>query len=88
MKKNTDLILNMIHAGYKTDSDTGSVWHCQFIKQLPMNFQVLSMQDKYSPLEKPGNIYTRITNPTQDVLEKRVAALEGGIGALALAIWS
>src|SRR5690606_33238658 len=31
------------------------------------------------------NIYTRIMNPTQDVLEKRVAALEGGVGALALA---
>ncbi len=36
-------------------------------------------------LKVPGNIYTRIMNPTQDVLEKRVAALEGGIGALALA---
>jgi len=33
----------------------------------------------------PGNIYTRIMNPTTDVLEKRVAALEGGIGALAMA---
>ena len=32
----------------------------------------------------PGNIYTRIMNPTQDVLEQRVAALEGGIAALAL----
>ncbi len=36
-------------------------------------------------LKVPGNIYTRIMNPTQDVLEQRVAALEGGIGALALA---
>ena len=36
-------------------------------------------------LKVPGNIYTRIMNPTQDVLEKRVAALEGGIAALALA---
>ena len=32
-----------------------------------------------------GNIYTRIMNPTQDVLEKRVAAMEGGIAGLALA---
>jgi O-acetylhomoserine (thiol)-lyase len=32
-----------------------------------------------------GNIYTRIMNPTSDVLEQRVAALEGGVGALALA---
>jgi O-acetylhomoserine (thiol)-lyase len=36
-------------------------------------------------LKVPGNIYTRIMNPTNDVLEQRVAALEGGIAALALA---
>ena len=36
-------------------------------------------------LKVPGNIYTRIMNPTSDVLEKRVAAMEGGVGALALA---
>jgi len=36
-------------------------------------------------LEEPGNIYTRIMNPTTDVFEKRVAALEGGVGALAVA---
>lgn len=36
-------------------------------------------------LEEGGNIYTRLQNPTTDVLERRVAALEGGVGALALA---
>ena len=36
-------------------------------------------------LADPGNIYSRLTNTTQDVLEKRVAALEGGVGALAVA---
>ena len=36
-------------------------------------------------LTEPGNIYTRIMNPTSDVFEKRIAALEGGIGALAVA---
>ena len=36
-------------------------------------------------LKVPGNIYTRIMNPTQDVLEKRVAAMEGGIAGLAVA---
>jgi O-acetylhomoserine (thiol)-lyase len=36
-------------------------------------------------LTEPGNIYTRIMNPTNDVFEKRIAALEGGVGALALA---
>ncbi len=35
-------------------------------------------------LKEPGNIYTRIMNPTQDVLEQRIAALEGGVAALAL----
>ena len=35
-------------------------------------------------LAVPGNIYTRIMNPTTDVLEKRIAAMEGGIGALAV----
>ncbi|MDE6369202.1 MAG: O-acetylhomoserine aminocarboxypropyltransferase/cysteine synthase [Muribaculaceae bacterium] len=36
-------------------------------------------------LEEPGNIYGRLTNPTQDVLEQRIAALEGGVAALAVA---
>ncbi|MFD9704769.1 bifunctional o-acetylhomoserine/o-acetylserine sulfhydrylase [Lentzea sp. NPDC059081] len=36
-------------------------------------------------LAEPGNIYTRINNPTQDVLEQRVAALEGGVAAVAFA---
>ncbi|SDL73189.1 O-acetylhomoserine aminocarboxypropyltransferase/cysteine synthase family protein [Tessaracoccus oleiagri] len=36
-------------------------------------------------LRKPGNIYTRITNPTQSVFEERINALEGGVGALAVA---
>jgi len=34
-------------------------------------------------LRKPGNIYSRIMNPTEDIFEKRIAALEGGVGALA-----
>lgn len=36
-------------------------------------------------LQEPGNIYTRLTNPTQDVFEQRMAALEGGAGVLAVA---
>ncbi len=36
-------------------------------------------------LKEFGNIYTRIMNPTTDVFEKRMAALEGGVGALAVA---
>lgn len=37
-------------------------------------------------LKEPGNIYTRIMNPTTDVFEKRIAALEGGVGALAAGV--
>lgn len=40
---------------------------------------------KLFALEEPGNIYTRIMNPTNDVFEKRMALLEGGVGALATA---
>ena len=36
-------------------------------------------------LQDPGNIYGRLTNPTEDVFEKRIAALEGGVAALAVA---
>lgn len=36
-------------------------------------------------LSEPGNIYSRLTNPTQEAFEKRIAALEGGVGALAVA---
>ena len=36
-------------------------------------------------LQDPGNIYGRLTNPTQDVFERRIAALEGGVAALAVA---
>ena len=36
-------------------------------------------------LSESGNIYGRLTNPTQDIFEKRIAALEGGVGALAVA---
>ena len=36
-------------------------------------------------LADPGNIYSRLTNTTQDILEQRIAALEGGVGALAVA---
>ena len=35
-------------------------------------------------LKEPGNIYSRLTNPTEEVLEKRMAALDGGVGALAV----
>lgn len=73
-----------VHAGQEVDPTTGS-------RAVPI-YQTSSYVFKNSDhaanlfaLKEFGNIYTRIGNPTTDVFEKRVAALEGGIGALAVA---
>ncbi|MFJ9689964.1 bifunctional o-acetylhomoserine/o-acetylserine sulfhydrylase [Streptomyces bacillaris] len=73
-----------IHAGAAPDPATGA-------RAVPI-YQTSSFvfrdtqhaADVFS-LAEPGNIYTRIHNPTQDVLEQRIAALEGGVAAVALA---
>jgi O-acetylhomoserine (thiol)-lyase len=73
-----------IHAGQVPDPTTGA-------RALPI-YQTTSYQfrdtqhaaDLFS-LAEPGNIYTRIMNPTQDTVEQRLAALEGGVGALLFA---
>ena len=72
-----------LHAGQKVDSDTLS-------RAVPI-YQTTSYCFKNTEhaanlfaLKEFGNIYTRLMNPTTDVLEKRLAALEGGIGGLAL----
>jgi O-acetylhomoserine (thiol)-lyase len=72
-----------IHAGHKVDSDTLS-------RAVPI-YQTASYMFKDTEhagnlfaLKEFGNIYTRLMNPTTDVLEKRLAALEGGVGGLAL----
>jgi len=71
-----------LHAGQKPDPTTGS-------RAVPI-YQTTSYQFRDSEhaanlfgLKELGNIYTRIMNPTTDVLEQRLAALEGGSGALA-----
>lgn len=72
-----------LHAGQQVDSDTRS-------RAVPI-YQTSSYVFKDSAhaanlfaLKEFGNIYTRLMNPTTDVLEKRLAALEGGVGGLAL----
>lgn len=72
-----------LHAGQQPDPTTGS-------RAVPI-YHTTSYQFKDTghaadlfALKEPGNIYTRIMNPTVDVLEQRVAALEGGVGGLAL----
>jgi len=75
---------NTLHAGQRPDAETGS-------RAVPIYqtssyvFQDSEHAARLFALEEFGNIYTRLMNPTSDVFEKRVAALEGGVGALALA---
>jgi O-acetylhomoserine (thiol)-lyase len=71
-----------LHAGYNPDPTTGS-------RAVPI-YQTTSYQFRDTEhaanlfgLKEFGNIYTRIMNPTTDVLEQRIASLEGGVGALA-----
>src|SRR3989339_1651099 len=74
----------LLHGGQEPDSATGS-------RAVPI-YQTTSYVFKDSEhaanlfaLKEFGNIYTRLMNPTTDVLEKRMAALDGGVGALAVA---
>ncbi len=71
-----------LHAGYTPDPTTGS-------RAVPL-YQTTSFQFKNTEhaanlfaLKELGNIYTRLMNPTTDVLEQRIAALEGGVAGLA-----
>ncbi|MEQ8603964.1 MAG: aminotransferase class I/II-fold pyridoxal phosphate-dependent enzyme [Marivibrio sp.] len=73
-----------LHAGYRADPTTGSV-AVPIYQTTSYQFENAEHARKLFALEELGNIYTRIMNPTCDVLEKRVAALEGGVAALALA---
>ena len=73
-----------VHAGYSPEPTTKAV-AVPIYQTTSYSFDSTQHGADLFDLKVPGNIYTRIMNPTQDVLEKRVAALEGGIGALALA---
>lgn len=72
-----------IHGGYVTDPTTKSV-AVPIYQTVAYEFDNAQHGADLFNLAVPGNIYTRLMNPTQDVLEKRVAELEGGIAALAL----
>jgi len=74
----------LLHGGQEADPATGS-------RAVPI-YQTTAYQFKSTDhaanlfgLKEFGNIYTRLMNPTTDVLEKRIAAMDGGVGALALA---
>lgn len=72
-----------IHAGYETDPTTKSV-AVPIYQTVAYEFDNAQHGADLFNLVVPGNIYTRIMNPTNDVLEKRIAALEGGVAALAV----
>jgi O-acetylhomoserine (thiol)-lyase len=76
-----------IHAGYETDPTTKSV-AVPIYQTVAYEFDDAQHGADLFNLAVPGNIYTRIMNPTSDVLEKRVAELEGGIAGLALSAGS
>jgi O-acetylhomoserine (thiol)-lyase len=73
-----------VHAGYSPDPTTKAV-AVPIYQTTSYAFDSAQHGADLFDLKVPGNIYTRIMNPTNDVLEKRVAALEGGIAGLALA---
>ncbi|MFC7516372.1 O-acetylhomoserine aminocarboxypropyltransferase/cysteine synthase family protein [Herbaspirillum sp. GCM10030257] len=73
-----------VHAGFSSDPTTKAV-AVPIYQTVAYAFDNAQHGADLFDLKVPGNIYTRIMNPTQDVLEKRMAALEGGIGALAMA---
>lgn len=73
-----------IHHGYSPDPTTKAV-AVPIYQTVAYAFDNAQHGADLFDLKVPGNIYTRIMNPTQDVLEQRLAALEGGIAGLATA---
>jgi O-acetylhomoserine (thiol)-lyase len=72
----------LLHGGYTPDSSGSRA--VPIYQTTSYVFESTDQAANRFGLKEFGNIYTRITNPTTDVLEKRVAALDGGTGALAL----
>jgi O-acetylhomoserine (thiol)-lyase len=73
-----------LHAGYEPDPTTGSR-AVPIYQTTSYAFRNADHAASLFALKEFGNIYTRIMNPTTDVFEKRIAALEGGVGALGVA---
>jgi len=73
-----------VHGGYSPDPTTKAV-AVPIYQTVAYAFDSAQHGADLFDLKVPGNIYTRINNPTQDVLEQRLASLEGGVAALALA---
>ena len=74
----------VLHAGYRADPATTAV-AVPIYQTTSYQFHSTDHAANLFALSELGNIYTRLMNPTTDVLEKRLAALEGGVAALAVA---
>ena len=74
----------VLHSGYRSDPATNAV-AVPIYQTTSYQFRDTQHAANLFGLAELGNIYTRIMNPTQAVLEERVAALEGGTAALAVA---
>lgn len=84
LPENLRLASLAVHGGQEPDPTTGSR-AVPIYQTTSYNFKDSDHAANLFGLKEFGNIYTRIMNPTTDVLEKRIAALEGGVGALAFA---
>ena len=74
-----------LHGGtYRVDPATGAV-AVPIYQTTSFQFQDTDHASRLFALEELGHVYTRLTNPTQDAFEQRIAAIEGGAAALALA---
>src|SRR4051794_27411969 len=74
----------VLHAGYRADPATGAV-AVPLYQTTSYQFDSAAHASNLFGLKELGNIYTRLMNPTNDVLEKRVPPLGGGLAALAVA---
>jgi len=73
----------VLHAGYRADEKTGAV-AVPIYQTTSYQFASTEHAENLFALKELGNIYTRVMNPTCDVLEQRITALEGGAAALAV----
>jgi O-acetylhomoserine (thiol)-lyase len=73
----------VLHAGYRNDPVTGAV-AVPIYQTTSYQFENTEHASRLFALKDLGNIYTRIMNPTQDALEQRIAALDGGVASLAV----
>jgi O-acetylhomoserine (thiol)-lyase len=84
MKKSSNPETLALHAGHRNDKTTGSV-AVPIYQTTAYQFDSTEHASNLFSLSELGNIYTRIMNPTCDVLEKRMTAIEGGAAALSVA---